>query len=93
MHMAMQPAMCHLLNCPLLVALVSRSAYNKYISKKRWEVPLKTKKVVTPPAFFFLKKSKKIRGTITPKVYFRPLTGDPGGSSLVSYDTFCISPC
>ena len=42
---------------------------------------------------FFYKKTKKIRDTITPKTYFRPLTGDPGGSSLVSYDTFCESPC
>jgi len=36
---------------------------------------------------------KKKGDTITPENYFSPLTGDPGGSSSVSYDTFCISPC
>ena len=37
--------------------------------------------------YFFYKISQKNRGTITPKDYFRPLTGDPGGSDLVSIDT------
>ena len=57
---------------------------------KRWDVSPKTKKFDTGGAFFFFKKKGD---TITPEKYFRPLTGDPGGSSLVSYDTFCISPC
>ena len=93
MYMAMQPAICHFINCPLLVALVSRSAYNKYISKRGGMYHQKRKRSTLPLPSFFLKKSKKMGDTITPKVYYRHLTGDPGGSCLVSYDTFCISPC
>ena len=38
------------------------------------------------PSFFY-KKSKKNEGINTFGTFYRHLTGDPGGSSLVSYDT------
>jgi len=41
----------------------------------------------SPCLLFFLKKSIKNEGTITFKTFFRGVRGDPGGSSLVSYDT------
>ena len=43
--------------------------------------------------FFFKKNKQKNEGTNTFRVFFRPLTGDPGGSNLVSNDTLCIFPC
>ena len=39
------------------------------------------------PCLLFLKKSIKNEGTITFKTFFKGVRGDPGGSSLVSYDT------
>ena len=38
------------------------------------------------PSFFYKKKQKN-KGTIIPKTFFGGIRGDPGGSSLVSYDT------
>jgi len=39
------------------------------------------------PCLLFLKKSIKNEGINTFKTFFRGVRGDPGGSSLVSYDT------
>jgi len=47
----------------------------------------KRKRSTLPLPSFFIKKSIKNEGTITFKTFFRGVTGDPGGSSLVSYDT------
>jgi len=40
-----------------------------------------------PCLLFFIKKKEKNKGTIVPKTFFMGVRGDPGGSSLVSYDT------
>ena len=47
--------------------------------RKRSTLPL--------PSFFFLKNKQKNKGINTFGTYYRHLTGDPGGSDLVSYDT------
>ena len=41
----------------------------------------------SPCLLFFLKNKQKNKGINTFGTYYRHLTGDPGGSSLVSYDT------
>ena len=61
--------------------------YNKYISKRGGMYHWKRKRSTLPlPSFFFI-KSIKNKGTITFKTFFKGVTGDPGGSSLVSFDT------
>ena len=62
--------------------------YNKYISKRGGMYHRKRKRSTLPlPSFFFFLNKQKNKGINTFGTYYRHLTGDPGGSSLVSYDT------
>ena len=61
--------------------------YNKYISKRGGMYHRKRKRSTLPLPSFFYKKSIKNEGINTFKTFFNGVRSDPGGSSLVSYDT------
>ena len=72
-----------LLVAQLILKLVFDQLEYRY-KLKRWEVSPKTQKFDTPPALFFF---FFLGDTITPKTFFKGVTGDPGGSCSVSFDT------
>ena len=53
----------------------------------------KRKRSTLPLLYFFYKNKQKNEGANTFRTFYRHLTGDPGGSNLVSNDTLCIFPC
>ena len=61
--------------------------YNKYISKRGGMYHQKRKRSTLGELYFFYKNKQKNKGINTFGTFYRHLTGDPGGSSLVSYDT------
>ena len=61
--------------------------YNKYISKRGGMYHRKRKSSTLGELYFFYKNKQKNEGINTFGTFYRHLTGDPGGSSLVSYDT------
>ena len=82
-----QPLMCQFIKWHTACCFRVPMHYNKYISKRGGMYHRKRKSSTLGELYFFYKNKQKNKGINTFGTFYRHLTGDPGGSSLVSYDT------
>ena len=82
-----QPLMCQFIKWHTACCFRVPMHYNKYISKRGGMYHRKRKSSTLGELYFFFKNKQKNKGINTFGTFYRHLTGDPGGSDLVSYDT------